>query len=93
MFQNVHKHYECCMKIILNTYFIQNTLHNCSFRLLVTKEWNADIIRTLKSRRLWWAEHVARMGDERRAHKLFIGKQKGKRTRDRPKIRWEDNII
>ena len=35
---------------------------------------NAGIIRTLKSRRLRWAGHVARMGDGRKAHKLLLGK-------------------
>ena len=34
---------------------------------------NADIIRTLKSRRLQWAGHVARMGDARGAHKILLG--------------------
>ena len=54
---------------------------------------NADIIRTLKSRRLRWAGHVARMEDGRRAQKLLVGKPEGKRPRGRPKMRWEDNII
>ena len=54
---------------------------------------NADIIKTLKSRRLRWAGHVARMGDGRRAHKILLGKPEGTRPRGRPKIRWEDNII
>ena len=39
---------------------------------------NADIIRTLKSFRLRWVKHVARMGDGRRAHKLFIGNLEGR---------------
>ena len=37
--------------------------------------------------------HVARMGDERRAYKLFLGKPEGKCPCGRLKIRWEDNII
>ena len=32
------------------------------------------------------------MGNRRRAHKLLLGKPKGKRPRGKPKIRWEDNI-
>ena len=54
---------------------------------------NADLIRTIKSRRLRWAGHVERKGDGRRAHKFLLGKPEGKRLRGRPKIRWEDNII
>ena len=37
--------------------------------------------------------HVARMGYGRRAHKLLLGKPEGKRSRGRPKIRWENNIF
>ena len=52
-----------------------------------------DVTRTLKSRRLRWAGHVARMGDARRVHKILVGKPEGKRPRGRLKIRCEDNII
>ena len=52
-----------------------------------------DIIRRLKSSRIRWAGHVARMGDERRVHKILLGKPEGMRPRGRLKIRWEDNII
>ena len=44
---------------------------------------NADRVRMLKSRRLRWEGHVARMGDGRRAHKFSLGKPNGKRPRDR----------
>ena len=54
---------------------------------------NADIIRTLKSRRLRWTWHVACMGDTRRAHKILLGNPEGTRPRGKPKIRWENNII
>ena len=62
--------------------------------VLVIKQYgNVNIIRTLKSHRLQWVGHVTWMGDERRTHKLLLGKPEGKRPRGRPKIRWEDNII
>ena len=54
---------------------------------------NADIIRTLKSRKLRWTGHIARMEDGRRAHKILPGKPEWTRPRGRWKIRWEDNII
>ncbi|KAJ9588730.1 hypothetical protein L9F63_017965, partial [Diploptera punctata] len=51
-----------------------------------------DIIRTVKSRRLRWAGHVARMENEKSAWKLLVGKPDGKRPLDRPRMRWENNI-
>ena len=54
---------------------------------------NVDIIRTLKSHRLRWAEHVALIENERKAHKIFLAKLEGTHSRGRPKIRLENNII
>ncbi|KAJ4451041.1 hypothetical protein ANN_02477 [Periplaneta americana] len=51
-----------------------------------------DIIRNLKSRRLRWAGHVARMGESRNAYRLLVGRPEGKRPLGRPRRRWEDNI-
>ena len=65
-------------------------LHNMELHKLYG---NGDIITTLKSHRLRWEGHVARIGDGRRARKLLLGKQKGKRPRDKLKIIWDDNII
>jgi hypothetical protein len=39
-----------------------------------------------------WAEHVARMGEERGVHRVLVGKPEGKRLLGRPRRRWEDNI-
>ena len=47
----------------------------------------------LKSRRLRWAGHVARMRDGRSAHKILLGKPEVTSPLERPKIRWKDNII
>jgi hypothetical protein len=38
-----------------------------------------DIIRQIKSRRMRWARHVARMGEERKLYKVLVGKPEGKR--------------
>ena len=51
-----------------------------------------NIVRAVKSRRMRWAGHVARMGEGRGVHRVLVGKPEGKRAFRRPKRRWEDNI-
>ena len=51
-----------------------------------------NIVRVIKSRRLRWAWHVARMEEGRSAFKILTGKPTGKRPLGRPRRRWEDNI-
>ena len=46
----------------------------------------------LKSRRLKWAGHVARMEESRNAYRILVGRPEGKRPLGRPGRRWEDNI-
>jgi hypothetical protein len=46
----------------------------------------------MKSRRMRWAGHVARMGEKRNVYRLFVGKPEGKRLLGRPIRRWIDNI-
>jgi hypothetical protein len=41
-----------------------------------------------KSRRIRWAGHVARMGEERKVYKVLAGKPEGKRPLGRPRRRW-----
>jgi hypothetical protein len=50
------------------------------------------IVRVVKSRRMRWAGHVARMGEDRGAHRVLLGKPEEKRPLGRRKHRWEDNI-
>jgi hypothetical protein len=45
----------------------------------------------IKSRRIRWAGHVARMGETRNAYRILIGKSEGKRPLERPRRRWVDN--
>jgi hypothetical protein len=47
-----------------------------------------NIVRVVKSRRMRWAGHVARMGEERGVHRLLVGKPEGKRPLGRPRRRW-----
>jgi hypothetical protein len=46
----------------------------------------------IKSRKMRWAGHVARMKEKRNACRLLVGKPEGKRPLGRPRRRWEDNI-
>ena len=51
-----------------------------------------NIVRVIKSRRMRWAGHVARMGEESGAYRVLVGKPEGMRPLGRPRRRWEDNI-
>jgi hypothetical protein len=46
----------------------------------------------IKSRRLRWVGHVARIGKGRCVYRVLVGRSKGKETTGRPRRRWEDNI-
>jgi hypothetical protein len=65
------------------------TLHNEKLRDLYS---SPSIIRIIKSRRMRWAGHVARMGEKRNAYRILVGKPKGKGPLGRPRRRWVDNI-
>ncbi|KAJ4447071.1 hypothetical protein ANN_09060 [Periplaneta americana] len=64
-------------------------LHNAELHALYS---SPDIIRNIKSRRLRWAGHVARMGESRNVKRVLVGRPEGKRRLGRPRRRWEDNI-
>ena len=51
-----------------------------------------NIVRVIIQRRMRWAGHVARMGEERGAYRVLVGKPEGKRPLGRPRLRWVDNI-
>jgi hypothetical protein len=46
----------------------------------------------IKSRRMRWAGHVARMGENGHAYRILVGMPEGKRSLGRPRRRWVDNI-
>jgi hypothetical protein len=48
------------------------------------------IIRIMKSRRMRWAGHVARMGEKRNVYRLLVGKPERKRPLRIPRCRWID---
>ena len=64
-------------------------LHNEEFNSLYS---SPNIVRVIKSRRMRWAGHVARMEEGRGVQKVLVGKPEGKRPLGRPRRRWEDNI-
>ena len=64
-------------------------LHNAELHALYS---SSNIIRNLKSRRLRWSGHVARMDHSRNAYRVLVGKPEGKRPLGRPRRRWEDNF-
>jgi hypothetical protein len=64
-------------------------LHNEELHNLYS---SPDIIRQVKSRRMRWAGHVARIGHERKVYKVLVGKPEGKRSLGRPRCRWEDGV-
>jgi hypothetical protein len=64
-------------------------LHNKELHDLYS---SPSIIRIIKSRRMRWEGHVARMGEKRNAYRLFVGKPEGKRPLGRPRRRWVDDI-
>jgi hypothetical protein len=64
-------------------------LHNEELQNLYS---SPDIIRQVKSRRLKWAGHVARMGEERKVYKVLVEKLEGKRPLGRPRRRWEEGL-
>jgi hypothetical protein len=64
-------------------------LHNEELHNLYS---SPNIIRMIKSRRMRWAGHVARMGETRTASRILVGKPEGKRPLGRLRRRWVDNI-
>jgi hypothetical protein len=46
----------------------------------------------MKSRRMRWAGHIARIGEKRNPYRILVGKPEGKRLLGRPERRWVDNI-
>jgi hypothetical protein len=51
-----------------------------------------SVIRIIKSRRMRWAGHVARMWEKTNVYRILVGKPEGKRPLGRSRRRWMDNI-
>ena len=63
--------------------------HNEELNVLYS---SPNIVQVIKSRRMRWAGHVARMGEGRGMYRVLVGKPGGKRPMGRSRHRWEDNI-
>jgi hypothetical protein len=66
-----------------------NKLHNEKLRDLYS---SPSIIRIIKSRRMRWTVHVARMGEKMNAYRLLVGNPEGRRPLGTPRRRWMDDI-
>jgi hypothetical protein len=64
-------------------------LHNDELHGLYS---SPNIVNVIKSRRMRWAEHIARMEERRGFYRISVGWREGKRPLGRPRHRWEDNI-
>ena len=51
-----------------------------------------NIVRVIKSRRIVWAGHVARVGERGGVYRVLVGKSEGKTSLGRPRRRWENRI-
>jgi hypothetical protein len=64
-------------------------LHNEELRDLYS---SPSIIRIIKSKGMRWVDHVARIGEKRKAYRLLVGKPEGKSPLGRPRCMWVDII-
>jgi hypothetical protein len=64
-------------------------LHSEELHILYS---SPNIIRQIKSRRMRWAGHVVRIGEERKVYRVLMRKPEGKRPLGIPRRRWEDGI-
>ena len=82
---------------ILRQIFRHKSDVNDEWRRLYNEELHTfnrspNIVRVIKSIRLRWTGHVARMEEGRSVFKILTGAPAGKRIFRRTRLRWEDNI-
>jgi len=61
-------------------------------RLLYDLCTSLNTVRMIKSIRMRWAGHVARVGERKDAYRVLVGKLERKRPLGRPRRSWDDNI-
>jgi len=72
---------------------MEKKLHNEELNNLLNNLYSSpNIVRVIKSIRMRWVGHVARMGEGRGVYRVLGGKPEGRRPVGRPRRRWEDNI-
>jgi hypothetical protein len=82
---------------VLRWIFGRKTEEDGSWRKLRNDELHSlysspNIVKVIKSSRMRWAGHVARMGKGKGVCRVLVGRPKGKRPMGRRRRRWEDNI-
>jgi hypothetical protein len=88
---------ECFENRVLRRIFGPKREEDGSWRKLHNDELHSlysspNIVRAIKSRRMRWVGHVARMGEVRGAYRVLVGRPEGKRPLGRPRRRCKDNI-
>jgi hypothetical protein len=86
-------------------YFLEETVQLIIIFIYLFIEWRKlhneelhdqcsshNIVRVIKSRKMRWAGHVARIGEEKGVYRVLVGKPEGKRPMGISRCRWEDNI-
>jgi hypothetical protein len=69
---------------ILSSFGYSRKLHNEELHNLHS---SPSVVTMIKSRRMRWAGHVARIGEKRNAYRILVGKPEGKRPLGRPRRR------
>jgi len=67
---------------------VEKNLYNEELNNLYT----SPNIRVVKSRRMRWVGHVARMAEGRGVYRIWVGKPEERIPLGRPRLGWEDNI-
>ena len=91
--------------LVIYTFLEVSFFDHISCLLILGREWrklhseelnylysSPNIVRVIKSRRMRWAGHVARMVEGRGVYRVLMGKREGRRPLGRPRHRWENNI-
>jgi len=81
----LYDHSSSKRKYFVNKFRVCKSVHHDLYSL-------PNIVLVVKLRRMRWAGHVTRMGEDRGVHRVLVGKPEGKRPLGRPRHRWEDNI-
>jgi len=88
----LYKSYSTFFHHSLNRYYFSKVSTKITNEELNDLYSSPNIMRVIKSRRMRWAGHVARMGEERGVYRVFVGKPEGRRPLGRPRRRWVGNI-
>jgi hypothetical protein len=72
-----------------NLIFLNDILQS---KILAVVAYSFNIVRVIKSRKIRWAGHVARMGEKIGMYRFLVGIPEGKRPLGRPRRKWDYSI-